>query len=430
MEPLRIGLCGLGTVGRGVVELLDRNRDLITRRAGRELRIVRVASRTARPEVDLGGAEFGTDVAAVVNDPRVDVVVELMGGTDAARRLFDACLGARKHFVTGNKALLAGQGAHLLEQARAVGIAVGFEAAVAGGVPIIKALREGLAGNAVEWIAGIINGTSNFILTAMSRERRSFADALAEAQARGYAEADPTFDVEGIDAAHKLAILSALAFDVRLDASAVFTEGISRVTAEDIEYARALGYRVKHLGIARRSTGGIEMRVHPTLVPESRLIANVDGVMNAVVVHSDAVGSSLYYGAGAGALPSASAVLADLIDLARGNIVTPRLHGGQRVLPMSAVETAYYLRIPAVDQPGVLAKVAQILSFAGISIEAVIQREQAIRKEAGRQWVPVIILTHRVIEAAMDRALAAIQTLPEVVDTVMRIRVEPLDDHA
>jgi homoserine dehydrogenase len=430
MEPLRIGLCGLGTVGRGVVQLLEQNRALIAARAGRELVIVRVASRTVRPEVDLHGAQFGTDIDAVVADPRVDVVVELMGGTDAAARLFAACVAARKHFVTANKALLAGRGATLLARAREAGISVGFEAAVAGGIPIIKSLREGLAGNTVEWIAGIINGTSNFILTAMSRDRRSFADALAEAQARGYAEADPTFDVEGIDAAHKLAILAALAFDVRLDASAVFTEGIGRITPEDIEYARALGYRVKHLGIARRAAGGIEMRVHPTLVPESRLLANVEGVMNAVVVHTDAVGSSLYYGAGAGALPSASAVLADLIDLARGNTVAPRLAGAQPTLPMSDVETAYYLRIPAVDQPGVLARVAQILSSGGISIEAVIQREQAIRYEAGRSWVPVIILTHRVREAAMDRALAAIAALPEVVDAVMRIRVEPLDDHA
>jgi homoserine dehydrogenase len=430
MDALRIGLCGLGTVGRGVVQLLHQNADAIARRAGRPLEVARVASRTPRPEVALHGAEFGRDVDAVVADPRVDVVVELMGGTDAAGRLFEAAIRARKHFVTANKALLASRGAELLPRAQAAGVSVGFEAAVAGGIPIVKALREGLAGNTVEWIAGIINGTSNFILTAMSRERRSFADALADAQARGYAEADPTFDVEGIDAAHKLSILSALAFDVRLDARAVFTEGISRITAEDIEYAQALGYRVKHLGIARRTASGVEMRVHPTLVPEDRLLANVEGVMNAVVIHSDAVGSSLYYGPGAGALPTASAVVADLIDVARGNVVAPPFAGHAVALPMSAVETAYYLRIPAVDQPGVLAKLAQILSTNGISIEAVIQREQAIRTEGAVSWVPVVILTHRVSEAGMDRALEAIQALPDVVAPVTRIRVEALDDHA
>jgi homoserine dehydrogenase len=430
MQPLRIGLCGLGTVGRGVIELLHRNADAITRRAGRPLEVVRVASRTARPEVTLHGAAFGTDVDAVVADPSIDVVVECMGGTDAAARLFATAIAAKKHFVTANKALLASRGAELLPRAHAAGVCVGFEASVAGGIPIIKALREGLAGNSVEWIAGIINGTSNFILTAMSRDRRSFADALADAQARGYAEADPTFDVEGIDAAHKLTILSALAFDVPLDARSVFTEGISRVTAEDIEYARALGYRVKHLGIARRTAAGIEMRVHPTLVPEDRLLANVEGVMNAVVIHSDAAGSSLYYGAGAGALPTASAVVADLIDLARGNVVALPVAERSSALPMGAVKTANYLRIPAVDQPGALAKLAQILSSNGISIEAVIQREQAIRSDGEVAWVPVIILTHRVDEAAMDRALDAIRALPEVVGEVMRIRVEPLDDHA
>ncbi len=431
MEPLRVGLCGLGTVGRGVVELLARNADRIAHQAGRGIEVVRVASRTPRPAVDLGKAVFTTQIMDVVDDPSVDVVVETMGDVAASRRLFEGAVAARKHFVTANKALIATAGGELLPQAARAGVAVGFEAAVAGGIPIVKTLREGLAGNNVQWIAGIINGTSNFILTAMASEGRSFADALADAQARGYAEADPAFDVQGIDAAHKLTILAALAFDTPLDARVVYAEGVDRLTPEDIEYAHALGYRVKHLGIARRTSDGVELRVHPTLIPEERLLAKVDGVMNAVVVNSDAVGSSLYYGPGAGAQPTASAIVSDLIDLARGNAVeAPAPRGDVCCLPMSAVETAYYLRIPSVDQPGVLAKVAQILSVNAISIEAVIQREHAVRQDAGRAWVPVIILTHRVKEAAMDAAVSAIEALDEVIDRVTRIRVEPLDDHA
>ncbi len=428
MQPLRIGVCGLGTVGQGVLELLDRNASAIARQAGRPIEVVRIASRTPKPHVS-GAVPFSTDVADVVADPRVDVVVELIGGVDAAERLFRACIEARKHFVTANKALLSMRGATLLALARRAEISVGFEAAVAGGIPIIKALREGLAGNSIQWIAGIINGTSNYILTAMSRGD-SFAEALADAQALGYAEADPRFDVEGIDAAHKLSILAALAFGVRLDPGAVFTEGIGRIEVEDIDYAAALGYRIKHLGIARRADSGIEMRVHPTLIPERRLLAKVDGVMNAVVINSDAVGSSLYYGPGAGALPTASAVLADLIDIARGNAVDVLDDTGLEILPITDVKTAYYLRIPAVDQPGVLAKVAQILSTHGISIEAVIQREQAIRSTGDVPWVPVIILTHRVLERAMNAAVAAIQALDEVVNPITRIRVETLDEHA
>jgi homoserine dehydrogenase len=429
VQPLRIGLCGLGTVGAGVLTLLDANRAGIARQAGRSIEVVRIASRTPKPALVPPGVPFSTQLRDVAADRNVDVVVEAIGGVDAAAVLFQQCIDAGKHFVTANKALIATRGAQLLPAARAAGISVGFEGAVAGGIPIIKALREGLAGNTINWIAGIINGTSNFILTAMAGGH-DFAHALADAQALGYAEADPTFDVEGIDAAHKLAILAALAFGVRLDASAVYTEGISRISSEDIEYAAALGYRVKHLGITRRTAGGVEMRVHPTLIPEGRLLAKVDGVMNAVVINSDAVGSSLYYGPGAGALPTASAVLADLIDIARGNAVDVPADAGATPLPMADVVAAYYLRIPAVDQPGVLAKVAQILSINGISIEAVIQREQAIRSNGDVPWVPVIILTHRVQERAMDVAVAAIQALGEVVHPITRIRVETLDEHA
>jgi homoserine dehydrogenase len=429
VQPLRIGLCGLGTVGQGVIALLHANGAAIARQAGRPIEIVRIASRTPKPAAVPPGVPFSTSLDDVINDRRVEVVVETIGGTGAAATLFQQCVDAGKHIVTANKALLATQGARLLPAAQRAGICVGFEAAVAGGIPIIKALREGLAGNCVNWIAGIINGTSNYILTEMAHGH-DFATALAEAQALGYAEADPTFDVEGIDAAHKLAILAALAFGIRLDPDAVYTEGISRVSVEDLDYAAALGYRIKHLGIARRTPDGIEMRVHPTLIPEPRLLAKVDGVMNAVVINTDAVGSSLYYGPGAGALPTASAVLADLIDIARGNAVAVPADTGVKALPIAEVTTAYYLRIPAVDQPGVLAKVAQILSTNGISIEAVIQREQAIRSNGAKPWVPVIILTHRVVERAMDAAVAAIQGLEEVLHPITRIRVETLDEHA
>ena len=428
MEPLRVGLCGLGTVGRGVVELLARNGHNIARQAGRPVVITRVASRTPKPEVDLAGATFSTDLADVVNAANVDVVVETMGGESAARQLMSDACAAAKHVVTANKALIALHGQDLLAQARAAGVMVRFEAAVAGGIPILKALSEGLAANRVHWIAGIINGTSNYILSAMASDGATFADALASAQALGYAEADPSFDVEGIDAAHKLCILSALAFDTPLRFEAVYTEGIEEITAEDIEYAAALGYRIKHLGITRRTSAGVEMRVHPTLVPATRILSQVDGVTNAVVVNSDAVGASLYYGPGAGALPSASAVVADLVDVARDNALPAFGQNGEpERVPIEDIESAYYLRIPAADQPGVMARVAQILSAQEISIESVIQREQAVRADTGIAWVPVIILTHKVIERDLDQALQEIQRLAEVVDTITRIRVETLD---
>jgi len=428
VKPLRVGLCGLGTVGQGVVELLAVNAEGIARRAGRPVVLTRVASRTPKPEVDLAGAAFSTDLADVVAAADVDVVVETMGGESAARALMSDACDAAKHFVTANKALIAIHGQELLARARAAGVMVRFEAAVAGGIPIVKALSEGLAGNRIHWIAGIINGTSNYILSAMASDGASFADALANAQALGYAEADPTFDVEGIDAAHKLCILSAIAFDTPLQFEAVYTEGIGGVTAEDIEYAAALGYRIKHLGITRRTPAGVELRVHPTLVPETRLLSQVDGVTNAVVVNSDAVGASLYYGPGAGALPSASAVVADLVDVARGNALPAfGQNGSPACVAIDDIASAYYLRIPAADQPGVMARVAQILSAKEISIESVIQREQAVRADTGTAWVPVIILTHRVTERDLDQALGEIQRLDEVVDTITRIRVETLD---
>ena len=428
MEPLRVGLCGLGTVGQGVVELLGRNGHNIARQAGRPVVITRVASRTPKPEVDLAGATFSTDLADVVNAANVDVVVETLGGESAARQLMSDACAAAKHVVTANKALIALHGQELLAQARAAGVMVRFEAAVAGGIPILKALSEGLAANRVHWIAGIINGTSNYILSAMASEGATFADALASAQALGYAEADPAFDVGGIDAAHKLCILSALAFDTPLNFDAVYTEGIEEITAEDIEYAAALGYRIKHLGITRRTSAGVEMRVHPTLVPATRILSQVDGVTNAVVVNSDAVGASLYYGPGAGALPSASAVVADLIDVARDNALPAFGQNGEpERVPIEDIESAYYLRIPAADQPGVMARVAQILSAQEISIESVIQREQAVRADTGTAWVPVIILTHKVIERDLNQALQEIQRLADVVDTITRIRVETLD---
>jgi homoserine dehydrogenase len=431
VEPIRIGLCGLGTVGQGVIDLLRRNQASIERQAGRPVELARVASRTAKPLVDLGGATFTTDVFDVVRDPSVDIVIEMIGGDAVAAELFRESIRQGKHFVTANKAMIAVHGDELLPLAFEAGISVGFEAAVGGGIPIIKTVREALAANSVNWIAGIINGTSNFVLSSMAGKGASFEDALTEAQALGYAEADTTFDVEGVDAAHKLAILAALAFDATISFSSVYTEGISALSVEDIDYATRLGYRIKHLGIARRSQHGIETRVHPVLIPEGRLLAKVDGVMNAIVVNSDAVGSTLYYGPGAGALPTASSVLADVIDIACNRGIRPvgLPENGAR-LGIADIETAYYLRIPAVDQPGVLAQVAQILSQNAISIEAVIQREQAIRTTGATAWVPVVILTHRVRESAMTQALDTIQALPEVVGQITRIRVEPLDEHA
>ena len=435
MEPVKIGLLGLGTVGGGTVTVLTRNAAEIARRAGREIHIARAAAIQYNPDIpglDQIG-EIGNDGFALVDDPEIDIVIELIGGYSPARELVLRAIANGKHVVTANKALIARHGNEIFAAAREQGVVVAFEAAVAGGVPIIKALREGLAANHIEWIAGIINGTGNFILTEMRDKGRDFADVLAEAQALGYAEADPTFDVEGIDAAHKLTILGALAFGIPLQFEKTFTEGISRIQAQDVAYATELGYRIKHLGIARRSGHGIEMRVHPTLIPQRRLIANVDGVMNAVLVKGDAVGPTLYYGAGAGALPTASAVVADVLDVTR--VLTsdpcnrvphlafqPDEIADIPVLAMEDVETAYDLRIAALDQPGVMAEIAGILGSEGISIEAIKQKEP----EEGETHVPLIMLSHRVREGRMNRAIARIEALNTVKGEVMRIRMETL----
>lgn len=427
--PLRVGICGLGTVAQGLLTLLDENGADIASQAGRPIEVVRVASRTPKPDVDLLGAEFSTDLASVTDDASLDVVVELIGGEGVALDLVRDQLVQGRAVVTANKAILASSGDELFALAAGSGGLLGFEAAVAGAIPIIGAVTRSLAGNQIRWLAGIINGTSNYILTAMDEQGASFEAALADAQALGYAEADPTFDVEGIDAAHKLTVLGALAFGIGYRFDAVYTEGISEVTVEDLEYARQLGYRIKHLGIARSTADGVEMRVHPTLIPESQLLASVNGVMNAVLVNGNAAGDTLYYGAGAGALPTASSVAADLIDIARGHRpdLPVMLDANEvRLQGIEAATTGFYLRIPSLDKPGVFAKVATLLSEQNISIEAAIQKEQAVHDDSEDAWVPIIILTQPVRESVMIAALEAVQELPEVVGEIRRIRVEHL----
>jgi homoserine dehydrogenase len=438
VNPVNVGLLGLGTVGGGTVNVLQRNAAEITRRAGRGIRVTHAAARHLdAPRIcATDGIELTDDPFAVVRHPEVQIVAELIGGVDLARELVLEAIAHGKHVVTANKALIALHGNEIFTAAQAQGVVVAFEAAVAGGIPIIKALREGLAANQIEWVAGIINGTGNFILTEMRDKGREFADVLAEAQALGYAEADPTFDVEGIDAAHKLTILASIAFGIPLQFERAYTEGITRITREDVAYAEELGYRIKHLGIARRNGAGIELRVHPTLIPERRLIANVDGVMNAVLVMADAVGPTLYYGAGAGAEPTASAVIADLVEVTR--VLTsdpenrvphlafqPDAMADLPILPIDAIQSAYYLRLLAKDKPGTLADVARILAERGISIEAILQKEPA--EDAAD--VPVIILTQRVREGEMSSAIAAIEALNSINAPVTRIRVEALDAH-
>ena len=436
MEPVKIGILGLGTVGSGTINVLTRNADEIQRRAGRGIRVVHAAARDLKRRRDCptAGLRLSTDPYEVVNNPEVQVVVELMGGYEPARALVLKAIENGKHVVTANKAMIAAHGNEIFAAAQKKGVMVAFEAAVAGGIPIIKTIREGLAGNRVEWLAGIINGTSNFILTEMRDRGADFADVLAEAQRLGYAEADPAFDVEGIDAAHKLTILAAIAFGIPLQFKKVYTEGITQITRLDVEYAEQLGYRIKSLGLARCTAKGVELRVHPTLIPERRLIANVDGVMNAVLVKGDAVGPILSYGAGAGAEPTASAVVADLVDVVRTLTADPNNRvphlafqadqlSDLPVLPMEEVETAYYLRLQAQDKPGVLADVTRILADLGISIEAILQKEP----RAGENTVPVIILTQRVLEKYMNQAIAKIEALPSINTKIMRIRLEHLN---
>lgn len=433
MKPVKIGLCGLGTVGGGTFNVIARNQLEINARAGCELRIVQVGTRRDNAHCDLSSTPVTRDIFEVARNPDIDILVELIGGTTVAKELVELAISCGKHVVTANKALIAEFGNELFELARAKGVSIAFEAAVAGGIPIIRSLREGLSANRIEWLAGIINGTGNFILTEMRDKGRAFEEVLKEAQALGYAEADPTFDVEGIDAAHKLVILASLAFGMPLQFDKVYTEGISQISNADVTYAGELGYRIKHLGIARRHPQGIELRVHPTLIPERRLIANVDGVSNAVVVKGDAVGPTLYYGPGAGAEPTASAVISDIIDISRTLTALPENrvphlgYGFDKltnypILPIGEVSTGYYLRMSAVDKPGVLSKITQILSDAGISIEALIQKQPW----QGETEVPVILLTNCVLEKDMNRAIEQIEKLDTIRDNVVKIRVESL----
>jgi homoserine dehydrogenase len=435
MESIKVALLGTGTAGGGTFRVLARNQEEITRRAGRAIEISLVGARDpGRARRVVGeGVRIEPDLLRAATDPAVEIVVELIGGQERARELVLAAIAAGKHVVTANKALLAHHGNEIFAAAQAAGVTVAFEAAVAGGIPIIKALREGLSGNRIEWIAGIINGTSNFILSEMRDRAVTFEAALARAQALGYAEADPSFDVEGIDAAHKLSILSAIAFGIPMQFSKIYTEGITRLTAADIRYAEELGYRIKLLGIARRSAAGIEMRVHPTLIPTRRLIANVEGVMNAVLVQADAVGVTLYYGAGAGAEPTASAVVADLVDVTRLHTADPENRvphlafqpnalASTPILPMSEVRTSYYLRLQVLDQPGVLADITRILADRSISIEAFLQKEP----RAGQAEADIVVLTHQTLEKHVDAAIASIEALATVLGRVTRIRVEAL----
>jgi homoserine dehydrogenase len=435
LNPVNVGLLGLGTVGGGTFNVLNRNANEITRRAGRGIRISHVAARDYDPArlPGIDAINVSDDAFAIVEEPDVDIVVELIGGYEPARELVLRAIENGKHVVTANKALIAKHGNEIFSAAQARGVMVAFEAAVAGGIPIIKAIREGLAANQIEWLTGIINGTGNFILTEMRDKGRDFADVLAEAQALGYAEVDPTFDIEGIDAAHKLTILASIAFGIPLQFDKVYTEGISNITREDVEYAEEFGYRIKHLGYTRRSAKGIEMRVHPTLIPERRLIANVDGVMNAVLVQADAVGPTLYYGAGAGSEPTASAVVADIIDVARTLTADPENRvphlafqpdsiSDIPILTMADVETAYYLRMQVTDKPGVMADVARILGDAGISIEAILQKEPAPQADKAS----IILLTHVVRESQMNAAITKIEALNSIHGRVTRIRLERL----
>ena len=433
LKPVRIGICGLGTVGSGTFNVLQRNRAEICARTGRDIQVTRVGTRRDNPACDLSGVIVERDIFAVAEASDVDIVVELIGGYDVAKALVLKAIANGKHVVTANKALIAEHGNEIFAAAEVKGVAVCYEAAVAGGIPIIKSLREGLAANKIEWLAGIINGTGNFILTEMRDKGRAFDDVLKEAQQLGYAEADPTFDVEGIDACHKLVILASLAFGIPLQFKKAYTEGISKIAREDVVYAEQLGYRIKHLGIARRSAEGVELRVHPTLIPEKRLLANVDGVMNAVLVKSDAVGPTLYYGPGAGAEPTASSVISDIVDLARTmgidssqRVPALAFHPGRievdPVLPIEEAQTSYYMRMAALDKPGVLSRVATILSDHGISIEAMIQKPPV----EGGKHATLIILTNVVKEKALQQALAGVEALDSISGEVTRIRVESL----
>ena len=444
MKPIQVGLLGIGTVGSGTFNVLERNQDEIRRRAGRGIEITMVADLdTERAKSVVGDkAKVVGDAREIIANPEIDVVVELIGGYGIAKALVLEAIAAGKHVVTANKALLAVHGTEIFKAAAEKGVIVAYEAAVAGGIPIIKALREGLTANSIQWVAGIINGTTNFILSEMRDKGLDFDVVLKEAQRLGYAEADPTFDIEGVDAAHKATLMSAIAFGIPVQFDKAYVEGITKLAGADIKYAEQLGYRIKLLGITKRTDKGVELRVHPSLVPSKRLIANVEGAMNAVVVNGDAVGTTLYYGKGAGSEPTASAVIADLVDIAR-------LHGADPahsvpalafqsntlaaagnelpVLPMAEVVTSYYLRIRVADEAGVLAKITGLLAGAGISIDAVLQREADEVGGEGSTQTDLIILTHDTREGDMDKALAEIQSLPTVLAPITRIRKEELN---
>ena len=439
MKPIQVGLLGMGVVGSGTFTVLQRNQEEIMRRAGRGIEITMVADLdTARAQGLVGeGVEVVNDARAVIANPDIDIVIELIGGYGIAKTLVMEAIAAGKHVVTANKALLAVHGTEIFSAASAKGVMVAFEAAVAGGIPIIKALREGLTANRIQWIAGIINGTTNFILSEMRDKGLDFDTVLKQAQALGYAEADPTFDIEGVDAAHKVTVMSAMAFGIPVQFDKAYIEGITKLSSVDITYAEQLGYRIKLLGITKRTQAGIELRVHPSLVPTKRLIANVEGAMNAVVVQGDAVGTTLYYGKGAGAEPTASAVIADLVDITRLHTADaaqrvphlafqPNAMSDLQILPMGEVVTSYYLRLRVADEAGVLAKVTGLLAEAGISIDAMLQREADEVGGEGCTQTDLIILTHDCVEAQMNAALAKMQSLPTVLQPITRIRKEEL----
>jgi homoserine dehydrogenase len=438
MKPINVGLLGIGTVGGGTFSVLKRNQEEIARRAGRGIVITIIADREVDKARKIAGDEtlITSDANDVVTHPDVNIVIELIGGNVIAKELILKAIENGKHVVTANKALLALHGTEIFAAAQRRGVMVAFEAAVAGGIPIIKALREGLTANRIEWIAGIINGTSNFILSEMRDKGLDFDTVLKQAQKLGYAEVDPTFDIEGIDAAHKITIMAAIAFGIPMQFDKVYTEGIAKLTGEDIRYAEELGYRIKLLGITKRNTKGIELRVHPTLIPSQRLIANVEGVMNAIVVKGDAVGPTLYYGAGAGAEPTASSVVADLVDVTRMHTADPKhrvphlafqpdLLSNIPILSMEDVETSYYLRLRAMDKPGVLADITRILAGLDISIDAMVQKEP----NEGEDQVDIIMLTHLAVEKNINSAIIKIEKLPAVMGNVTRIRLEDLSSN-
>lgn len=431
MRSINIGVLGLGVVGSGTVAILHRNQKEISRRTGCEVKVTQGSARSSKPDLAQYGIDITTDSNEIINNPDIDIIVELIGGTDIAKDLVLAAIAKGKHIVTANKALIALHGNEIFAAAKEKGVKVSYEASVAGGIPVIKAIREGLAANQIEWLVGIINGTGNFILTEMRDKGRPFDEVLKEAQALGYAEADPTFDVEGIDAAHKLTILGSIAFGIPLNFAGTYTEGISKVSTDDVEYAKELGYEIKHLGIARKVESGIEMRVHPTLVPEKQLIANVNGVMNAVMVMADAVGPTMYYGAGAGSEPTASAVVADIIDAVRYADTAPERRvpylsyqadaiEAQDIVSIDNIQSAYYLRFHAEDKPGVMAEVTALFAEADVSIEAVVQ------KEASADILPIIMLTNIVQEKAINALIEKITALDSIKSDVTRIRVEHL----